>query len=81
MNSCYDGFPLYYGYKTSFSSFIKAKLYNNDYHFHIDLETPLHHQLLNTSYDMKIAIILTTRQNYSSSNMDEGLQTEIFKMN
>jgi len=58
--------------------FIKAKLYNNDHHFHTGLDTLLHRQLLNTSYDMKIAIIPTRRQNYSSSNMDGGLQTKIF---
>jgi hypothetical protein len=65
--------------KTSFSPFIKAKLYNNDHHFHIGLDTLLHRQLLNASYDMKIAIIPTRRQNYSSSNTDGGLQTEILK--
>jgi hypothetical protein len=61
--------------------FIKAKLYNNDYHFHVDPETLMYHQLLSTNYDIKIAIMKTKRQNYASSNMDGGLQTESFKMN
>lgn len=58
--------------------FIKDKLYNNDPYFHVGSQTLLHHQLLNTSYDMRTAIMKIKRQNYSSSNMDGGLQTEIF---